>query len=157
MCEQPFGIQIVDSVIALFGAQNFSGGGELVENEIVDSVIALFGAHNFSGGGELAQNEIPDDIVNSVIALFGAQNFSGGGELAENEGLAMQPRRVKTSSKARAKKMKQWQQMRGTERPPKLPREIMVLRKNVFLVGIAYYNGNNRDNILHWSLYEGYV
>ncbi|KAL6506287.1 hypothetical protein OROGR_024468 [Orobanche gracilis] len=54
MCEQPFGIQIVDSVISLFGAQNFSGGGEFGENEV------------------------PDDIVDSVISLFGAQNFSGG-------------------------------------------------------------------------------
>ncbi|KAL6506285.1 hypothetical protein OROGR_024466 [Orobanche gracilis] len=71
MCEQPFGIQIVDFVISLFGAQNFSGRGEFGENElptndIVYFVIALFGAQNFVGGGEFGENELSTSMPNTL-------------------------------------------------------------------------------------------
>ncbi|KAL6493361.1 Meiotic recombination protein dmc1 [Orobanche gracilis] len=101
---------IVDSVIALFGAQNFSGGGEFGENELPTSMPNTLGkvvyidtkgclgtgwffVHIYEHKDKLLLNlaakmcEQPfgNQIVDSVIALFGAENFSGGGELAENE------------------------------------------------------------------------
>ncbi|KAL6506284.1 Meiotic recombination protein dmc1 [Orobanche gracilis] len=81
MCEQPFGIQIVDSVIALFGAQNFSRGGEFGENKIVDSVIALFGAQNFSGGGEFGENELPTSMPNTLgkVVYIDTKGYLGTG------------------------------------------------------------------------------
>ncbi|KAL6506288.1 hypothetical protein OROGR_024469 [Orobanche gracilis] len=109
MCEQPFGIQIVDSVIALFGAQNFSGGGEFGENELPTSMPNTLGkvayidtkgclgnrwffVHIYEHKDKLLLNlaakmcEQPFgiQIVDSVIALFGLITFQEE-EFGENE------------------------------------------------------------------------